>query len=242
MTDKFIDQDETQIYGPHASKRIRQRLVGRISAFDSALLYIADQIDVATAAVGSAVAAARSKDAETRQGTKTKGPLLKDAKRLLGRFSKHLSAHDDIDRHIFFTRDGTAKGVGDGAQNVLLAITHIALKLTDSKWGVRDRSHWHNQFDDMMKSLAPAVEFAGDARADRQSLTPEVEAARQTWLNTYISAKNIVEGVLRQLGWLEQMPIFFYDLRVPAGAKVTETPPDEPVVVSEDEHDEQDDG
>ena len=30
MADKFIDQDETQIYGSYAAKRIRTRLVGLI--------------------------------------------------------------------------------------------------------------------------------------------------------------------------------------------------------------------
>lgn len=229
MADKFIDHDETQIYGPHAANAIRKRLIGQIPEFDSALTYIANQIDSSTTTIKSTIDAARAKDAEKREGAKTKTPLLKDARRLLGRFSKHLSAHDDIDRKLFFTRDGTATSIGNGAQDVLLAITHIAIKLADPKAGVRDRTHWHNQFDDTMKTLAPAVAFSNDARADRQSLTPEVEAARQAWLNSYASAKNLVESLLRQLGRLEQLPIVFYDLRVHSGAKVTAPPPDEPL-------------
>lgn len=242
MADKFIDQDETQIYGPHAAHTIRKRLIGKIAEFDSALNYVADQIDTSTAAVKLAVDAARSKDAEHRDGTKTKTSLLKDATGLLGRFSKHLSAHEDIDRKSFFVRDGTVAGVGRGAQDVLLAVTHIATKLIDAKAGVRDRAHWQNQFDATMKALAPAVEFANDARADRRSMTPEVEAARQAWLNTYLSAKCLVEGLLRQLGRLEQMSVFFYDLRVAAGAKVTEMPSDEPEVTDDPADDKADQG
>lgn len=229
MPDRFIDQDETKIYGPHASKNIRARLIGRIAEFDAALHYVADEMDANTVAVASAVEAARAKDAERRQGVASKAPLLQEAQRLLGRFSKHLDGHDsNIDRKVFFSKDGTAGGVGRSAQAVLLAITHIALKLSDTKCPVRDRAHWRDQFDDMMKALAPAIASADDARADRQSLTPEVEAARQAWLNGYIAAKNIVEGVLRHLGRVEQMPLFFYDLRVSAGAKVTAAPSDEP--------------
>lgn len=229
MADKFIDQDETRIYGPHAANAIRKRLLGKIPQFDSALQYIADQIDTSTTTVKLAVDTARAKDAERREGTKTKSSLLKDAQRLLGRFSSHLAGHDDIDRKLFFTRDGTVGGVGRGAQDVLLAITHLAHRLSDSHAGIRDRAHWYNEFDDMMKALAPAVEFASDAHADRRSITPEVEAARQAWLNTYISAKCLVESVLRQLGKLEQLSVIFYDLRVSAGAKVTELPPEEPI-------------
>lgn len=242
MTDKFIDQDETQIYGPHAARSIRKRLIGKIAEFDTALHYVADQIETSTATVKLAVDAARVKDATHRDGTKTKSSLLKDAYALLGRFSKHLSAHEDIDRKLFFVRDGTAGGVGRGAQDVLLAVTHIATRLADPKAGIRDRAHWHNQFDDTMKALAPAVEFANDARADRRSMTPEVEAARQAWLNTYLSAKCLVEGLLRQLGRLEQMSVFFYDLRVSAGAKVTELPADEPDSADEQADDKADQG
>jgi len=244
MADKFIDQDETQIYGPHASKNIRKRLVGLIPAFDPALHYIADQIDQSTTAVKDAVDDARTKDADRRKGTKSKAPLLQQAKRLLGRFSKHLDGHDEdaIDRKVFFTRDGTARGAGQGAQDVLLAITHITKKLAAPQSPVRDALHWHGQFDAMMKSLAPAVAFSDDAHTDRQSLTPEVEAARQTWLNGYVAARCIVEGVLRELGRVEQLPLFFHDLRVPAGFKVTELPPDEPEAPREDDGYAPDDG
>lgn len=242
MADKFIDQDETQFYGPFAATGIRKRLVGQIPEFDSALTYLADQLDTSTATVKLAVDAARAKDAERREGSKAKTSLLTTARRLLGRFSKHLSAHEEIDRKLFFTRDGTAGGVGYGAQDVLLTVTHIATRLADSKAGVRDRAHWHNQFEDVMKTLAPAVEFANDARADRQTITPEVEAARQAWLNGYVSSKCLVESVLRQLGRLEQMSVIFYDLRVHAGAKITEMPPEEPLVVDDDADDDEKQG
>jgi hypothetical protein len=242
MADKFIDQDETQIYGPYTANAIRKRLIGQIPEFDSALTFIANQIDTGTNTVKLAVDAARTKDAERREGSKAKISLLSNARRLLGRFSKHLSSHDDIDRKLFFNKDGTAGGVGYGAQDVLLAVTHIATRLTDSKAGVRDRAHWHNQFEDVMKTLAPAVEFANDAHADRRSITPEVEAARQAWLNTYISAKHLVESLLRQLGRLEQLPIVFHDLRVHPGTKVTVMPAEEPPIANDDADDDQDPG
>jgi hypothetical protein len=242
VADKFIDQDETQFYGPFTANGIRKRLLGQIPEFDSALMYLANQLDTSTATVKLAVDAARNKDAERREGSKAKTSLLTNARRLLGRFSNHLSAHEEIDRKLFFTKDGTAGGVGYGAQDVLLSVTHIATRLADSKAGVRDRAYWHNQFEDVMKTLAPAVEFANDARADRQTITPEVEAARQAWLNSYISAKSLVEAVLRQLGRLEQMSAIFYDLRLHAGAKIMEMPPEEPIEANDDSGNDEDQG
>lgn len=230
MADRFIDQDEVTIYGPYASKRIRTRLLGLIPEYDPALTYAADQIDAQTAAVKSAVEAARGTDASRRQGVRSKAPLLKQARALLGKFSTHLGAHDAgaIDRKVFFTKDGTAGGVGKAAPDVVLAVTHITTKLASPGFAVRDAAHWHGRFDAMTKSLAPVVAFADDARIDRQSLTPEVEATRQVWLNGYIAAKAVCESLLRHLGRVDQLRLYFYDLQVPAGTKVTEPPAEEP--------------
>jgi hypothetical protein len=242
MADRYIDQDETQIYGPYAAKGIRLRVIGLIPAYDTALAYCADQLDLATAGVFDAVDAARSHDADARKGVQNKRPLLQQASSLLGKFSRHLGTHDEvsIDRRVFFTRDGTAKGAGKAAQDIVLAVTHIASKLDDPRSPVRDREHWGQRFREMVTALAPAVAFTDDARVDRQLATPEVEAARQVWLNTYIASKSLVESLLRHMGRLDQLSLFFYDLRVPSGAKVTAPPPDEPAVPAADEPD--DDG
>jgi hypothetical protein len=236
MTDKYIDSDETRHYGPHASRNIRSRLIGRIAEFDAALHYVADGIDAATDAVESAVDAARAKDAEQHQNVQSKAPLLKDAHGLLSRFSNHLDGQDPntVNRKLYFTQNGTASGVGRGAQSVLLAITTISLKLGDPQCPVRDAAHWHGQFDAMMKALGPAVASANDTRGDRRTLTPEVEAARQAWLNGYIAAKCLVECVLRHLGRVEHMSVYFYDMRLAASAKLTAPPPDEPASPDEE--------
>lgn len=234
MADKYIDQDETQIYGPYAVKAIRSRVIGLIAAYDAALAYSAEQLEQATAGVKTVVAVARARDADTRKGARSKGPLLKQASSLLGTFSKHLGTHDpnSIDRRIYFTRDGTAGGVGKAAQDIVLAVTHIAGTLEDSRSPVREREHWQKRFKEMSAALASAVAFTNDARMDRRLATPEVEAARQVWLNTYQATKSLVESVLRHLGRLDQLSLFFYDLRVPAGAKVTEPPPDMPAMAT----------
>jgi len=230
MADRNIDQEEIKYYGPFAARIIRKRVVGLVPAFDPGLDYVADQIDGATAAVAQAVEAARDKDAETRLGTRQKKPLLKQAQSLLGRFSRHLSAHaaGSVDRKIFFVADGTAGGVGKSAPQVLLAVSHIAGKLKQPATKINDKATWAKDFSDMMTALGPVVEFADDARSDRRDITPEVEAARQAWMQVYLSARSVVEGVLRLSGKLRRLSTVFYDLAVPASTKLTAPPPEPP--------------
>ncbi|MCC6553197.1 MAG: hypothetical protein IT372_09280 [Polyangiaceae bacterium] len=59
MADRFIDQDETQIYGPYAVKRIRAKVVGLVPEFNDGMTYLADRIDAATQAVKAAIDAPR---------------------------------------------------------------------------------------------------------------------------------------------------------------------------------------
>ena len=229
MADRFIDQDETQIYGPYAARRMRTRLVGLILEFDPALVYLAGQLDAATVAVKTAVDAARAEDAKLRRGVQQKRPLLEQAVGLLGRFSKHLDGHAPgaVDRKVFFTADGTAGGVGKSAAAVLLAVTHIASRLQDPECGVGDRNTWQSDFNTMMTNLGPVVEHAQDARTDRRERTPEVEAARQAWMQVYLAARDLVTSLLRLTGRLDRLSTIFYDLAVPANTRLTSIPEDD---------------
>jgi hypothetical protein len=228
MADRFIDQDETQIYGPYAVRRILARVLGLIPAFDPALVFLAGELQTATGAVKNAVDAARTHDARLRRGVQQKRPLLEQAVGLLSRFSKHLDGHASgvVDRKVFFTADGTASSVGKGAASVLLAVGHISGKLQDPESGVADRATWQADFNTMMTNLGPVVEHAQDARTDRRETTPEVEAARQAWMQTYLAARDLVTCVLRLTGRMDRLSTIFHDLAVPANTRLTEIPDD----------------
>ncbi|MSP63010.1 MAG: hypothetical protein EXR72_22275 [Myxococcales bacterium] len=62
------------------------------------------------------------------------------------------------------------------------------------------------------------------ARTDRRLMTPELAAARVSWLQTYAAVKCGVESVLRLSGRIDLMPEVFYDLAVPSSTKVTKAP------------------
>jgi hypothetical protein len=226
MPDRYIDHDETEIYGAYAADKIRSRVKGVIVEFDDALEYVAAEISEATQAVQGAVADARAADAEIRKGSKARGSVLKQAMSLLGRFSKHLDTHapGTIDRKTFFVADGTAGGVGKGVPRVLRALQHIGKQLKAEGSPVKNAAEWAKECADLAAKLAPIAEHGDNARTDRSSVTPEIETARQAWLQTYGAAKLTVEAVLRLSGKLHLMPLVFFDLAVPSNAKVTSAP------------------
>jgi hypothetical protein len=229
MSDRYIDHDETIVYGAHASMRIRSHVKGLIKAFDPALEYMAAHLDAASKAVADAVASAREAEGDVRHATKAKAPALSEGIALLGRFSNHLDGHKDgvVDRKDYFVTDGTAGGVGKSAVAVLSALTHLSVALKKKGSPVRDASGWQKEVQDAMKALAPIVAHAEDAKTSRPDATPEVEAARTAWLQLYQSSKCSVESVLRLTGKMHLMTWIFHDLAVPGGTKVT-TIPDAP--------------
>jgi len=237
MTDLYIDADETQIYGQHAVRKIRVRVALLIPAFTEGMNYLATQLETATATVKHALETGRKAESGIRKGSRAKKPVKKRAVSLLGRFGKHLDAHERgaVDRKDYFVYDGTATGVGTGADNVLQAVVHISTKLSEEGCPVRDLETWLGDFRNMAEELAPVVEQSDNAKSDRREATPETKAAYQAWLQIYNAAKSGVECVLRLSGKLHLMKVIFHDLAVPANAKVTELPPEEPEEPAETE-------
>ena len=225
MADRYIDHDETQIYGPQAAQQIRKRVLKLVPKYDAALGYIADEIDDATAAVGKLLGSTRGHDADRRAGSRQKAPLLAEALDVLGRFSRHLDTHKaGIDRKVFFPTGGTKTALGESAPRVLLALTHIADLLEQKDSPVREAKAWHKEVSAAAAALAPAVAHSDSARAARREVTPALTQAREAWLQVYAAAKSTVEAVLRLTGKLNLLPIVFPDLAVSEGGAEPEPP------------------
>lgn len=226
MTDKYIDLDETQIYGPYAAKAIRTQALGLVGEFDAGLEKLAEELEHATRAIADSIEASRDASAAVRAVAKDKGPALKRAVGLLGRFSTHLDTHEkgSVDRKRFFPEDGTAGGVGKSAPRVVLGLGRIVTQLAKADCPVKAREDYLREFRAAAKGLAPQLEHSNNAKTERAAATPELDQARQAWLQVYAAAKCGVECVLRLTGNLHRMPTVFYDLTVPGNAKVTAAP------------------
>ena len=92
-----------------------------------------------------------------------------------------------------------------------------------------DRDRWLEEVTVAIAELSPVVADAESARTERRLLTPEVESARQAWLQVYRASRCAVECVLRLTGKVDMLSIVFHDLAVPASTKVTEAPAGAPV-------------
>ena len=79
MADRYIDHDETEIYGAYAADKIRDRVQGLIAEYDTALEYVATELTDATKAVQTAVADARAADAKIRTGSHARSSVFKRA-------------------------------------------------------------------------------------------------------------------------------------------------------------------
>ena len=227
MSDRYIDYEETQVYGPYASKAMRG-LVGLVPKLDAGLHFLADELDHATEAVFAASTHASEADVVLRKDSADRTPALETAHALLGRFSKHLdslpSHPSPVDRKGFFRTDGTLRGIGTSTPRVLLALTHISAELKKKGSPVKDAADWQKEFGRAIADLAPVVDHAAGAKTARRSATSEVEGARAAWLQVYLASKSVVEGVLRLSGRLDHMTAVFHDLAVAGDAKVTKAP------------------
>ena len=218
MQDRYIDLDELMIYGPEAVRGIRAQALGRIVAFDAALTYTANALEEATQAVAEALDTARSTDARMRKDVRRKRPALAAGRRLLARFSQHLSSHEagTIDRRRFFIVDGRARSVGRSAAKVMQALEHVASELGKEGTRVRDAALWQSEITQVAATLQPPLEGTEDARADRKLQTGILAERRAAWLEVYLAAQSLVESVLRLSGQLGLLGLIFMDKAVPA--------------------------
>lgn len=225
MTDRYIDQDETLIYGAHAVEKLRSVVRGKIPELDAAVDYVAAHLEGATSAMRAALAGARDTDTTKRESTRGKAPVLTDALAFLGRFSSHLDAQPQADRVRYFGAAGTVTSIGRAGPRVLLAVQHIATELAESNAGVSAAADWAAQASALATSLATSLQHASSARTARRELTPAVENLRAAWLLAYGVAKKQSLVVLELSGHADLQSEIFYDLQVAGDAKVIAIPP-----------------
>jgi hypothetical protein len=218
MPTTHITIDDLLVYGPKATQTILADLVGLDTHWDVMLKFLCGELDHATASVADLVETTRELDADRHVHVEEKAPALTAARALLGRFSAHLDAQPThVNRKVFFTHDGTAHGVGRSASRVLFALTHLEQLLGKSDVGITEAAAWKKQVHASIHALAPAIEQADAARLARAHGTPQLQAARQAWLNIYLATKAGAESLLRYVGSLDLMPRFFGDLAVVHG-------------------------
>jgi hypothetical protein len=224
MPDRYIDNAETQIYGPYAIERLRT-----IEDVDPVVSRLITSLGTATTTVHDAMAAATSRDGDLALAVDGRGPVGAEAMRWTNAFHDQLKAwirSGQVRASMMeFFPEGTKRSAGEtpaqrreGLRRILGAI---------EKYDVPAKEDWTTRFRDLHGRLTEVVETSDTARKSRKPATVQLGQARDGWLRQYRATKLIVQGLLVMAGREAELRSFFRDLQVgrPTTATTTETTP-----------------
>lgn len=240
MSDSYIDQYETQAYGPFAVSQIEEIVLPLDPAFKKSLAAVAARLTAATEAMGAAMRKAGALETTTYKAGASAGgcadPLAagRDVMRRLVKYAESRPSGSALAAKILqnqslstVLRRRPAKLVG--------AMTHALGVLEQHKRELPEHKAWAADLKAARDALDALTKSVRKTRLARRAMTPEVRAARAEWLKVYGAAKLLVECVLRLHDKVHLMPEIFDDLAevhkvagVTDGAAEAEELPQEP--------------
>lgn len=223
--DAYIDRDEMRIYGGFAVRQLRAIVLHKTPELDTAVEAVAAHLEEATSSIIEIVERGRDADGVRFGAARESVPILARVRDYLGRFSSHLDAQaKEVDRRLFFPRTGRLTDERRAAPATLDLIARVAMQLSRSDTTVTDAARWRDEAIALRDELEPTLTTSASARATRRASTADGRAAEASWRATYRAAKCVAEAALILAGHVELLREVFYDLQVPADAKVTEPP------------------
>lgn len=207
MSDPYIDQFETQIYGAHACEQMESVCLGRVPALDPMVEFAVTTQTKANADM-KAVLDKQPKPVATDDAN----DLLAEARDTLTRFGSYLGSLKGrpVSPRVFF-RDEKPSDLGRKRLVKLSALfDHIVSEIPKHP-AITDPT-WLKDFKSIAKRLATLKAATHGARVERLDLAPEVAAERDRWLATYSANKLLIRGLLNHAGKPELLPLVFDDL------------------------------
>lgn len=201
--DRYIDNDETQVYGPKLSANIRLKFT-EPGPIQSLMLHCCAQIDQNTESMRVAMAGQRRAGSKRRALAEEKLPVVIRARAELKTLTFALATHKsdathpwDGDPSLFVP--GGMGGIGKGA-----GAMHVALGVAKGEFekdsAAPDREVWIERLETQLERLAPLVsQTEGVTKAHHRALS-EQSAEKRAWLRVYRGACLSLEGVLTLLG------------------------------------------
>lgn len=215
MADSYIDKYETILYGRFSASQIPALVVGLDPELDPAVTVMANRITAATDTMEAALKKAGDLDLVTYSsaGATPTDPVA-EARRVLRQAVAYASSRDSGDAIVADMLNDVNLGTVVKRRPVKLAgALGDALKgLAKHAAALPEHAAWEAKLTAAKKALDGLNQSVRKARDDRRTMTPEIAAAREAWLLTYASAKNVIEGVLRGKGKLRLLHEVFDDL------------------------------
>lgn len=229
--DRYIDNGETQTYGPQFSANLRRMFTepGPVQTF---MLWCAAQLDAQTATMDGAMDQRRAAASTLSASAQEKLPVVQEARGELKTFTLHLAAKKsdrqeawDGDPELFVP--GGLGGVGKGARAIHGALG-VARRALDADTSVPERKKWLARLDAQAEALAPFVAQTDDETHAARAALSEQSSEKRAWLRTYRGVALVLEGVLLMMGRDGEYTNAVPHLTAPGGRKKTDGTPNAP--------------
>ncbi|WP_437666537.1 hypothetical protein [Sorangium sp. So ce1182] len=217
MSDRYIYQRDIEVYGRFTASQIQRLVVPLDAGFKQALRAVAARLDAATDALRKAMLKATAPAvASSASGAAKKGQAdpVATGRDLLRRLVEHAASRPG---GVALARDLLQ---GQTLTTVLrrrpaklaAAMAHALEVIEQHRRQLPDHEAWAAEIERARDALDPLTRSVRKSRLARRTMTPEVKAARDEWLNVYGAAKLLVKCVLRLHGKVSLMPEIFDDL------------------------------
>ena len=196
--DRYIDNQETQTYGPKLRQNLERAFEGSPKEVRAFLAWLGKQQSAVDARMASGMARAIGSVSDLSKSAESKSPATDAARALLVGFHQHLESKRGLgewtgDLKVFFPTG--RKGVGRSGHAVATALaTALAGFAKDKK--VPDAKKLRARLAAADKTLRAELAKSGGAVAAARKGLSEQSAEKKAWLAVYRGIALVVEGVL----------------------------------------------
>lgn len=211
MADGHIDAFETLIYGRLSCIEMRQVVLPLSARWAAAVEYCIELQETANARMEAAIARISGPRVDKDEVAKVSDTFV--------RFGSWLDSLEDrpLDPAMFFGREAPSVVGRERLSKLTGHLERMINTLLPYAEGPEDgriegAASWLRQLRAAHAIAVRNRDAQRDAQKARQDFGPEVEQARQAWLETYVANKAVVEGILRHHGKLALKSFIFDDL------------------------------
>lgn len=223
--DTYIDNSETQVYGPALRRNMVAAFASSEPPVKSLIGHLAGRQAAADDVVAKAMAKARGATADLSASATEKRPEVAATRKLLSGLHKHLASKQDLGEWSGKVETFFPKGLGaiGGAADVLAAV-RVARSGLAKDASVPDGKKLDKRLADAEKKLAALLEKSGDAGRSQRSGLSEQSKEKKAWLATYRGVVLVVEGLLAIEGRAKQVRQVVPHYGVSGGRKTKKAP------------------
>lgn len=229
--DNYIDNDETQKYGPDLRANLARTFAGADEPTATVVQWVIEGQKRADETMASAMSAARKATSEATDAASEKAPAVIEARKLMTGLHKHLDSKADLEEWsgniaLFFPKG--RGGISKYARPLLVAMD-VTLKALEADKTVPDHAKFTTRLKKSHKELDALVTASGDATHGARGGLSEQSSEKAAWLREYRSNALLVEGLLVKAGRADEVNAVIPHLSAPGTRKSADPPEPAPV-------------